>query len=71
MQFNKNFRSHFKDENSRDLKSEHLNSGNIKIVNFYLFVDQMVGYSDAQYHGTRHLNSGPIFKWLSEYHSVN
>ena len=37
-------------------------------ANFYLFVIQMVHYSDAQYHGNRFLNSEPIFKWWSECH---
>ena len=31
----------------------------------------MVCYSDAQYHGNKHLNSGPVLKWWSEYLSVN
>ena len=37
--------------------SKHLNSGNILRVIFYLFVIQMVCYSDALNHGTGHLNS--------------
>ena len=28
-------------------------------------------YSDAPYHSTRHLKSGPVFKWWSEYRSVD
>ena len=43
----------------------------IWIANFYLFLIQMVFYSDAWYNGNRHLNSGPVFKWWSEYRSIN
>ena len=31
----------------------------------------MVCYSDAWYDGTLHLNSRPVFKWRSEYQSIN
>ena len=55
---------------SGDLNCKHLKSRNIWITNFYLFIIQMVCYSDTQYHFTRHLNSGPVFKW-SEYWSIN
>ena len=51
--------------------SGYLNSGNIWIANFYLFVIQMVHYSDARYHGSRHLNSRLVLKWWSEYWSSN
>ena len=42
-----------------DLKSEHLNNRNIRTANFYLLL------SDAQYHGTGHQSSRPVFKWWS------
>ena len=37
----------------------------------YLFIIQMVHYSDARYHGIGHLNSAPVFKWWSEFSFVN
>ena len=40
-------------------------------ANYKLFLIQKVCYSDAQSFGTRHLNGGPVFKWGSEYQSVN
>ena len=43
-------------------------SGNIWIVNFYLFVSQMVGYSDARYHGTGHLNNKQVKVQYSNLH---
>ena len=53
------------------LNSEYLNSVNIWTANFYLFNIQMVRQSDAWYHGTGYLSSGLVFKWWSEYQSVN
>ena len=44
---------------------------NIWIANFYLFIVQRVCYLDTRYHNTRDLNSGLVFKWWSEYRSVN
>ena len=52
-------------EYSGDLNSKHMNN------KLYLFVIQMVGSSDAWYHGTRHLNSQPVFKWWPEHWSGN
>ena len=51
--------------------SGDLHSKNILIANFNLFLIQMVCYSDARYYCTGHLNSGLIFKWWSEYRSIN
>ena len=42
---------------SGDLNSKYLNSGNIWMANFYLFIIRMV----------QHLNSKCVSKWLSEY----
>ena len=44
---------------------------NIWIANFCLVVIQMVYYSDARYLSTWHMNSRLVFKWWSEYQSVN
>ena len=41
------------------LNSEHLKIRNIRVTNFYLFVTQMVDYSDALYVDTRNLNTWP------------
>ena len=61
------------------MSSGNLNSLNICIANFYLFVIQMVCYSDAQYHGSGQgiwivdqysndgLNTSQLTKWWSEY----
>ena len=47
---------------SGDLNNDHLNNGNIWITNFHLSGIQMVGqYLD------HHSNTGPVFKWWSEY----
>ena len=45
-------------------------SGDLKNY-FYLFDIQIVWYSDARYHNTRHLNSGLVFKWCSEFWFVS
>ena len=44
---------------------------NIWIANFYVFIIQMVPYSDARYNGTGHMNRRHVLKWWSKYWSVN
>ena len=49
-----------------------MNTEGIWIANYYLFIIEMVCYSNAHYHhGTGHLNTRLLFKWWSEYWSVN
>ena len=51
--------------------SGDLNSRNIWIANFYLFVIQMVHFSDDRYHGTKYLNNSPLTKWWSIFLQVS
>ena len=51
---------------SGDLISKHLKSGNTWISNFYLYVIQIVRFSDTWYHGTGHMNSRPVFKYHAQ-----
>ena len=52
---------------SGDLNNEHLKNGNIWITNIYLSGIQMFGIQMVVRYSDHHSNTGPVFKWCSEY----
>ena len=53
--------------NNEHLNNEHLNNGNIWVTNFHLSGIQMSGIQMVVRYSDHHANTGPVFKWWSEY----